>query len=405
MLNILIVDDSEVDRLLMDGLLKRSIGFEVLWAENGRQAIERFRDWEIDLVITDLQMPEVDGLELVRQVRQSHPEVPIVLTTGKGSEEIAAMALNEGAAGYVPKSHLSTMLVPTVRGILNTFQAGRQANNMLRHADEAQFVFTLGNDPAQFAPLIAFCERQIRKVSRVDRVERLRIAIALHQALHNALYRGNLEITTPHKIPLGERIMDEELESLIEERRTSDPWQNRKIQVTIRLTPRSFTARIRDEGPGFDPEQFGDWKQSDSRGIILMRSFVDELRFNERGNEVAMRRRLKRQRKTTETAAADDSADSSPALLGTLHCEKTGNTIALKTDRFLIGRRESCHLVLPFQSVAETHCLLVYENGRWHAKNMDSDNGTCINGQPFEYQPVQPGDQISIGTQDFRIDY
>ena len=62
MLKILIVDDSEVDRLLMEGLLKQSIGFEVIWAENGRQALDRIEEWKVDIVVTDLQMPEMDGL-------------------------------------------------------------------------------------------------------------------------------------------------------------------------------------------------------------------------------------------------------------------------------------------------------------------------------------------------------
>ena len=87
MLKILIVDDSEVDRLLMDGLLKQSIGFEVIWAENGRMALERIEEWKVDLVVTDLQMPEMDGLELVQQVRQIYPQLPVILTTGVGERE------------------------------------------------------------------------------------------------------------------------------------------------------------------------------------------------------------------------------------------------------------------------------------------------------------------------------
>lgn len=405
MLNILIVDDSEVDRLLMDGLLKRSIGFEVIWAENGRQAIERFKDWNIDLVITDLQMPEVDGLELVRVVRKSHPQVPIVLTTGKGSEDIAAQALNEGAAGYVPKSHLSTMLVPTVRGILNILKSQRHYGELLQRADGAQFNFTLNNDPRHFPPLIDFCEKLIRGMVRMDRIERLRIAIALEHALHNALYRGNLEISGSYKFPIGERITDESLEFLINDRMNSLPYRDRKIYVQIKLTRTSFTARIRDEGPGFDPQAAVSWDRCDSRGMILMNSFMDEVRYNEQGNEVAIRRLWPQSRRSSQgnngsSIAAAVAATPSATTTGRLLCQKTGSVQAVTTDKFMIGRRDTCHLVLPFQSIADNHCLLLYEDG-WFVKNLDDEYQTMVNDQPVQYHPLRSGDKLTIGSQEF----
>ena len=408
MLNILIVDDSEVDRLLMDGLLKRSIGFEVIWAENGRQAIERLKDWNIDLVITDLQMPEVDGLELVRVVRKSHPQVPIVLTTGKGSEEIAAQALNEGAAGYVPKSHLSTMLVPTVRGILNILKSQRHYGELLQRADGARFNFTLNNDPRHFPPLIDFCEKLIGGMVRMDRIERLRIAIALEQALHNALFRGNLEISGSYKFPIGERITDESLEFLVNDRMNSMPYRDRKIFVQIKLTRSSFTARIRDEGPGFDPQTAVSWDRCDSRGLILMNSFMDEVRYNEQGNEVAIRRlwpqgRRASQRSNGSPVAAAVSPPATVTTPGRLLCQETGSVQAITTDKFVIGRCDTCHLVLAFQSIAENHCLLVYEDG-WFVKNLDNDNQTLVNGLPVQYHPLRSGDELTIGPRAFRFE-
>ena len=137
MLKILLVDDSEVDLLLMEGLLKQSIGFEMIWAENGRQALSRIKEWKVDLVVSDLQMPEMDGLELVQRVRQAHPQLPVILTTAVGSEDIAAEALSQGAAGYVPKSQLSKLLVPTVRNALSHLDKQRNYNDLLKRAKVA----------------------------------------------------------------------------------------------------------------------------------------------------------------------------------------------------------------------------------------------------------------------------
>ena len=408
MLKILIVDDSEIDRLLMEGLLKRSIGFDVFWAENGRQALERIEEWDVDLVVTDLQMPVMDGLELVQRVRQAHPQLPVILTTGVGSEKIASEALNQGAAGYVPKNQLSQLLVPTVRNALNTLGSHRNYNHLLNRANVAQFSFALDNDPLHFAPLVDFCDKIMRGMVRLDRIERLRISLAIEHALHNALYRGNLEIDGKHQIHLDHQKPEGQIDGLIQDRLNSLPYKDRKILVGVRLKKNSIAIRIRDEGPGFDPERAGKWSESDSRGIILMKSFMDEVVYNERGNEVFLRQSWATHSNRVAGGRLVNSRNRpKPArLLGKLNCDQTGNVVAMTVDKFMLGRRNSCHLVIPFQSVAENHCLLIFDQGAWYAKNMsDLKRGTMINGEPVDYNKIESGDLLSIGAYDYQIEY
>ena len=71
MATVLVVDDSAVDRRLVSGLLKKVPNMQVETAENGRDAVTRLRDLDVDLVVTDLQMPELDGLGLVRECATS----------------------------------------------------------------------------------------------------------------------------------------------------------------------------------------------------------------------------------------------------------------------------------------------------------------------------------------------
>ncbi len=407
MLKILIVDDSEVDRLLMEGLLKQSIGFEVIWAENGRQALDRIEEWKVDIVVTDLQMPEMDGLELVQQVRQIHPQLPVILTTGVGSEHIAAEALNQGAAGYVPKPQLAKLLDPTVRNALSLLNKQRNYNQLLNRAKVAQFKFTLENDPAHFRPLIDFCEKIMRGMVKLDRIERLRTAVAIEHALHNALYRGNLEIGSDYQIGLDDPKLDKNVESLIRERLKTAPYKDRKIRVAVTLKKNFISIRIRDDGPGFDPKQVGDWSQNSSRGIILMKSFMDEVTYNDQGNEVVMERRWgATPSQPQERETLPESHSDQPRLLGKLNCNKTGKEIAMTVDKFMLGRQKSCHLVIPFQSIAENHCLLIFDDGAWYAKNMsDQEQGTLVNGKPIEYNKIESGDQLSIGTFNYHIEY
>src|SRR5689334_13636789 len=117
MSRVLLAEDSPIDVLLARRLLEDA-GFEVRVAGGGRSALERLRQGDVDLVLTDLQMPEMSGLELVEAVRREYPGVPIILMTQHGSEEIAVEALQKGAASYVPKRHLRRDIVATIDDVL-----------------------------------------------------------------------------------------------------------------------------------------------------------------------------------------------------------------------------------------------------------------------------------------------
>ena len=91
MQHIMIVEDSDLDRMMIEDLLKPR-GYICLPAEDGSQALERLKDWSVDLILTDLKMPKMDGLQLVKAIRREDHSVPIILMTGEGSEDIAAEA-------------------------------------------------------------------------------------------------------------------------------------------------------------------------------------------------------------------------------------------------------------------------------------------------------------------------
>ena len=98
MTTVLVVDDSATDRRLAGGLLKKNSSFNVVYATDGHQALKQLELHLPDVVLTDLQMPEMNGLELVNVVNEEYPLIPVVLMTAQGSEEIAVQALQQGAA-------------------------------------------------------------------------------------------------------------------------------------------------------------------------------------------------------------------------------------------------------------------------------------------------------------------
>src|SRR4051812_30694973 len=122
---LLIVDDSAMDRLLTSSLVENLGGWNVLTANNGTEALAVLEREKPDLVLTDLLMPEMDGLELVQAVRTQHPLVPVILMTGHGSEDIAIKALRAGAASYVPKKSLARDLEDTLSQVMMASKVDR----------------------------------------------------------------------------------------------------------------------------------------------------------------------------------------------------------------------------------------------------------------------------------------
>src|SRR5205807_10656253 len=96
--NVLVVDDSTVDRHLAAGLIHKMEGWKASFAGNGVEALAAMAEHMPDIVLTDMLMPEMDGLELVQTIRIKYPRVPVILMTAHGSEDVAIQALRKGAA-------------------------------------------------------------------------------------------------------------------------------------------------------------------------------------------------------------------------------------------------------------------------------------------------------------------
>ncbi len=286
---VLIVDDSAIDRSLAGGLLKKVDGLQVEHAVNGQDAWDKIHQHMPDLVLTDLIMPEMDGLELVAKIVSEYPLVPVILMTGRGSEETAVRALKAGAASYVPKSILSSLLAETVDSVL---QAAREELSEVRLMDCltcSDMTFELENDAAMIGPLINYLHRTIRAVGICDQASGIRVCVALEEAINNALFHGNLEISS-HLRTSDPNAYDE----LVEQRLTLLPFRERTIHVQTQFTKEHGTFIVRDEGPGFDPDSLPDptnpenIEKASGRGLLLMRTFMDSVEFNQIGNEVTM---------------------------------------------------------------------------------------------------------------------
>jgi two-component system KDP operon response regulator KdpE len=182
--HILVVDDeTQITRVLRTSLVSQ--GYDIRVANDGETALDILKDWTADLVITDLSMPEMDGLELCRQLR-AKSQVPIIVLSVKGEERIKVQALDAGADDYVTKPFGMTELLARVRANLRRFPSQDKESGVIEVGDfrvdlDAHAVRVSGREvrltPKEFE-LITYFARHPGKV-------------ITHRALLTAVWGGN----------------------------------------------------------------------------------------------------------------------------------------------------------------------------------------------------------------------
>ncbi len=292
---ILIVDDSPLDRRLVGGLLEKVKGLELSYAVDGIDAINQVQANLPDLVLTDLEMPELGGLELVSRLKDLQPLVPVILMTAAGSEQTAVRALQAGAASYVPKRSLSDELRSTVANVLRMSAERRIHTRVLSRLLRWETEFLIENDLDLVNALSAYLMQSFNGLRLCSSAEQLRVGVALDEALLNAYFHGNMEVSSVLR-----EVNYNEFYDLAKQRSQESPYQERRIWVSAKYSTTDATFVIRDDGPGFDvtelpdPRDPGYLERPHGRGLLLMRTFLDEVRFNERGNEVTLVKRANR---------------------------------------------------------------------------------------------------------------
>ena len=293
MQTVLVVDDSQVDRRLVGGLLQKTSSYEIVYASDGKDALDRMELDMPDLVLTDLHMPEMNGLELVEAIKADFPLVPIILMTAQGSEELAVEALRLGAAGYVAKRRLGEDLITVVSQVLDAAVVDRGQTRLMTRVVRTETSYELPNETSLVHALVQQIRALLRSMRTFNENDRLRIGIALEEALLNSLYHGNLEVSS--------ELRDQdnsEYERLAAKRASEAPYADRRLTIDVRMTPEEACFVIADEGPGFNPRVIPDptdpafLERPSGRGMLLMRSFMDEITYNETGNHVTLRKHV-----------------------------------------------------------------------------------------------------------------
>ena len=135
-MRILIVDDEEVLRDVLDAVLRRE-GFEVAMAASGEEALSVLdEDDSIDLVILDIMLPGISGIDTLRAIRISNPSLPVIIITAFSSIDGAIEAMKHGAFHYIPKPFKNEEVILTVNKALEQKRLSRENERLKEELSE-----------------------------------------------------------------------------------------------------------------------------------------------------------------------------------------------------------------------------------------------------------------------------
>lgn len=254
---ILVVEDEDFLRDGIIGLLEFA-GWQATGARDGAAALEIFRRIPFEMVMTDLLMPNMDGFQLLRHLREIDPDLPVVVLTGYGTLERCADALRAGATDFVHKPFEEEVLFRTLEKAWRSRLRSPLDENLLART-WCDFSITMPADAEQIAAAVAEIEALSRTLGFFSR--RWAVRRAVEEALSNAIYHGAKNDAT------------------------------RDVLVAVSSDGERMTIKVSDSGRGFSPkpERHDDGLGAGSgRGVDLLRGFCDEVRWIPPGNTVEL---------------------------------------------------------------------------------------------------------------------
>jgi YesN/AraC family two-component response regulator len=288
---VLIAEDDRSSRLYLENLLELN-GYQYLSAANGIEGLNIYEEYQPDVVITDIQMPLMDGLEMVEAIRDRKSDTIIIITTAYGSENYAIQALHLGANNYLKKPIAGMDLIPLLRKYQSIIESKYRTSTEL----VGQILFR--KLKMQF-------KTDLKAVPQiVDRIltesacgfqdnERINIELGLVELITNAFEHGNLDIQFDEKI---QAMNDNKLEDLYSKRMADPKLKNRVVEIDFVSDCNGCEWVISDQGKGFNwralpnPTEEENILELSGRGIFITSFLFDEIEYSGNGNTVRVKK-------------------------------------------------------------------------------------------------------------------
>ncbi len=286
------IDD---EKIFLDTLSRRlsKQGYQVTTASHGKEGLDRFLDTpdEFDLILSDIQMPVMDGLEVLKQLRHKDYDVPVIIMTGHSELEKSIQALRLGAFDYLLKPLDLSQLYTTLQKLKSIRSSLNQVNEILPHVS-GTIQIALPSRLEFIDKVIAYIQREMEPICRRHSINIYSVSLCLQEALANAVIHGNLDIQSHLKEESWEKFEEIRLK-----REQDSDYGGKEVQITYSFDPDFMRFEITDQGKGFDPSSLPDFTNpatllSTGRGLLYISSFMDRVVWNKTGNSITMEKHL-----------------------------------------------------------------------------------------------------------------
>ncbi|MBN2081737.1 response regulator [bacterium] len=291
--SILIVDDEEIIRNVLRRKLEQTTSYKVFTADDGVVALDMFKEQPVDLVISDLLMKEMNGIELLRNLKSIEPSIPVIIITGYGTLDDAIEAIHLGAEDFIKKPFDINEVLETIDKTFRKLAEEADQREVIKYIAHEDIKLEIPNQFDLLNTVINYIFSHLRARWLVSDEDLHDVKVCLYEALTNAFEHGNLGISGEVKTKYLEKGQQHWRDYLLEQ---MEDLVNAKKAIHVNLTINEELMRvaIQDEGPGFDyrsrtqdvdPEELF---RSSGRGLLLIQSLMDAVEFNDSGNEVTM---------------------------------------------------------------------------------------------------------------------
>ena len=291
MTHLLIVDGDRDARERLREIVEEVVDATCEFANTAADALRRLdaAPESIDIVLSDLRIPDMDGMDLLDRIVAGFPLVPVVIVTSRSTIASAVEALKRGAAYYVPKNVRPEALRDAIeKMILSVRDRQRQADAMESVCSHRQ-EFRIGNDRRLIPILWSHIQGGLVSLGFLEPQTIVRTGVAFQEAVMNAIVHGNLELSSNPRDDSPALF-----EQTVVERSGQLPYRDRQVQIVVDVSRERLTFEVADEGKGFDPNSIADptapenLLRASGRGLLLMKHFMDEVCYNSHGNTVTL---------------------------------------------------------------------------------------------------------------------
>lgn len=289
---ILIVEDEEVNLRLMEGMLSH-LGHRLILARNGKQALKKFYKLKPDIVILDILMPRISGIEVLQEIRNKDTGTIVIMVTASNKEEHAIESLRLGANNYLKKPVNYDDLVPLIHKYNSAIQKKSTERQILSRMLRKKMIMEIENDLQLIAKVAQYLANETASIFNEDEI--VSVNIAMLELLVNAFEHGNLGINYAEK---SKAIKERRLDRLYQERLSNPPYNKRMIKIEFTLEKDFCEWTIEDEGEGFDANILEKIKDDmrdheHGRGIFISKLHLDEMEYLDGGRTVRALKRVK----------------------------------------------------------------------------------------------------------------